>query len=104
MGNDERLTVKGLVIHRHQGRSKHRFVCQVCDAFITDAQGAVILWERNRPDSGAVVVHKLCQSTHELLRDSEELDTALAFILSNSRMDSKALARAQEKARSASEL
>ena len=44
--NTERRSIKGLIFHEVKGRTMPRFVCQICDDFISDARAAVLLWDQ----------------------------------------------------------
>ena len=49
----EILKISGLVMHQTEGKGGLRFVCQICDKFIEDADLGLFVW--NPTDRKSVV-------------------------------------------------
>lgn len=70
-------------MHQTEGAAGLRFVCQICDRFIDDAELGLLVWN---PDKGKVLsVHKQCNANiGDPYKFTSELGTALIYLLQNS--------------------
>lgn len=95
----ERVKVQGLILEHNE----LRFECQYCKELVEQVGGANVVWDHEHTEG--FVVHKACDPRRQGRLDrSQELDVELVWLLSNTGMDDKRLARARETAQSLSEI
>lgn len=86
--------------HNSTGLACPRFQCDECDALITDAHGAMLLWDSDAHKNNVIIPTILCQKCDEAghpdLPDSMELDPALVYLLDNCQMTERRLAGARK--------
>ncbi|MBM3925873.1 MAG: hypothetical protein FJ320_07795 [SAR202 cluster bacterium] len=94
--------IRGLTYRYIKDRACLCFRCEQCKDVISKASEALII--EYEGDSAASVVHKVCNQVLQANRVgsqlSEELDTALAYLLENSGVDNMELKNARLRARS----
>jgi hypothetical protein len=83
------------------GQTCPYFRCDVCGELITDASDGLLVWHYDRYEEGffqpaVVCKSQRCDRDHMLA--SMELDTALVYLLRNSKMSPEALKQATRKA------
>ena len=77
-----------------------RFQCDKCDKLITDARGAMLLWDtethRNEIVIPTIICYKCDDARNPNLPFSMELETALIFLLNNCKMSEKRIKQSRE--------